>query len=286
MSSFFDLLRCLLCCSDEDDYYYYHDRTSHYRRNPSFQVEETEAAPSHYYTPTPRLSHLATSTSTSASFLPRYYSRDFGNSPDSPPNLSYKPPPPPPPQSTPTPPPPQYYSSNNNKPPVTSFISSYSSSKPTLSSSFNPSSSSPKKPPQPQPTSSSNSKPHPSSPKHPPHSSKPSSPKLPPVFKSILSPASSSSASNQTTYVCVEEDSLPVFIIPEDIKALIKNEIVPKVLNRPLSPTTYKDYFAALLYSEDFYLEVNNSYVNYMHKSDYHCAYLHTISNTLDLVMV
>lgn len=263
MSSFFDLLRCLLCCSDEDDYYY-RDRTSHYRRNPSFQVEETEAAPSHYYTPSPspspRLSHLATS----ASFLPHYYSRDFGNSPDSPPNLSYKPPPPP--QSTP-----QYYSSNNNKPPVTSFISSSSSSKPTLSSSYNPSSSSssPKKPPQPQPqpqpTSSSNSKPHPSSPKPPPHSSSPSSPKLPPVFKSILSPASSSSsASNQhtgdgkkTTYVCVEEDSLPVFIIPEDIKALIKNEIVPKVLNRPLSPTTYKDYFAALLYSEDFYLEVN-----------------------------
>ncbi|KAK9935759.1 hypothetical protein M0R45_022845 [Rubus argutus] len=215
MSSCFDLLRCLLCCSDEHDYYYQD------RRNHSFEVEETEAAPSHYYTPSPspRLSHLPTSSSSSASFLSHYYSRDFGNS------LLDHSPESPPPRSTPSPP--QYFASNSNKPPVTSFISSSSSSKPTLSSSFNPPSSSPKKPPQPQPTSSS-----------------------------------SSSASNQhqgdgkkTTYVCVEEDSLPVFIIPEDIKALIKNEIVPKVLNRPLSPTTYKDYFAALLYSEDFYLE-------------------------------
>ncbi|KAM5566386.1 putative RNA helicase SDE3 [Rosa sericea] len=267
MSGFFDLLRCLLCCSDEPDC---HRTSSHYTRNRFIDTadEEAQVAPSHYYTsssspspsPSPRLSHLPTSTSTS--FQSHYYSRDFGNSLlHSPPTSSYKPPP----QSTPTPTPPasQYYSSNN-KPPVTSFISSSSSSKPTPSSTIKPSSSSPKKPPQP---TSSNSKPNPSSQKPPPHSSSPSSPKLPPVYKSILSLASSSSSSSsnvinqhqqdgkKTAYVCVEEDPLPVFMIPEDIKALIKNQIVPKVLNRPLSPTTYKDYFAALLYSEDFYLE-------------------------------
>ncbi|PRQ41434.1 putative RNA helicase SDE3, P-loop containing nucleoside triphosphate hydrolase [Rosa chinensis] len=258
MSCFFDLLRCLLCCSDEPDF---HRTSSRYTRN-----RFVDTADLHYYDPipSPRGSHLPTSTS----FQPEYYSRDFVNSllhsPASPSTTSsYKPPPP---QSTTPPPASQYYSSNN-KPPVTSFISSSSSSKPTLSSTIKPSSSSSKKPPQPRPQpTSSNSKPNPSSQKPPSHSSSPSSPKLPPVYKSILSPASSSSFSpnvtsqhqqdgKKTAYVCVEEDPLPVFMIPEDIKALIKNKIVPKVLIRPLSPTTYKDYFAALLYSEDFYLE-------------------------------
>lgn len=50
---------------------------------------------------------------------------------------------------------------------------------------------------------------------------------------------------------------MPIFTIPEDIKGLIKNDIVPKVLDQPLSPMTYKDYFAALLYAEEFYLEVS-----------------------------
>ncbi|GLT72010.1 hypothetical protein SLA2020_439840 [Shorea laevis] len=31
--------------------------------------------------------------------------------------------------------------------------------------------------------------------------------------------------------------------------------MVPAVLKQPLSPSTYKHYFAALLYAEDFYLE-------------------------------
>ncbi|KAK9935758.1 hypothetical protein M0R45_022844 [Rubus argutus] len=246
MSSFFDLLRCLLCCSDEPDYY--QDQTSHYyRRNPF-----------HYYTPSlsPRLSHLARKQSKGEGSLCMGNSL-FHRSPDSPPNSSYQPPTP---QSTSTPTPPQYCSSNN-KPAATSFTGSSSSSKPTLASPFILSSSSPKKPPQPQPqpSSSCNSRPHPPSPKPTAYSSFPSSQKLPPAFKSILSPASSSNEhrgdGKKTTYVCVEEDSLPVFMIPEDIKALIKNDIVPKVLNRPLSPTTYKDYFAALLYSEDFYWE-------------------------------
>ncbi|PRQ41436.1 putative RNA helicase SDE3, P-loop containing nucleoside triphosphate hydrolase [Rosa chinensis] len=120
-------------------------------------------------------------------------------------------------------------------------------------------------------TSKPSSSSTPSSPKPAPSiyfslsSPSPSSPKRPPVFKSVLCPASSFSNNDdiiqqqrdrkKTAYVCVEEDSLPVFTIPEDIKTLIKNETVPKVLNCSLSPTTYKDYFAALLYSEDFFLE-------------------------------
>lgn len=72
----------------------------------------------------------------------------------------------------------------------------------------------------------------------------PSSLKLPPIFKPILSPAS-----GKKNYVWVEKDPLPIFTIPEDIKGLIKNVVVPKVLDQPLSPMTYKDYFAALLYA-------------------------------------
>ncbi|KAK9931494.1 hypothetical protein M0R45_018768 [Rubus argutus] len=55
----------------------------------------------------------------------------------------------------------------------------------------------------------------------------PSSLRLPPIFKPILSPAS-----GKKNYVWVEKDSLPIFTIPEDIKGLIKNDIVPKVLNQ------------------------------------------------------
>ncbi|KAJ4974747.1 hypothetical protein NE237_007921 [Protea cynaroides] len=32
-------------------------------------------------------------------------------------------------------------------------------------------------------------------------------------------------------------------------------DIVPEVLKKPVSPSTYRDYFAALLYAEDFYTE-------------------------------
>ncbi|PRQ54840.1 putative RNA helicase SDE3, P-loop containing nucleoside triphosphate hydrolase [Rosa chinensis] len=158
-----------------------------------------------------------------------------------------------PPSSAASPQPPAY----SSKPPASPACSSKPPSSPVS--------------PQP-PAYSSKPSSSPSSPKHPPThfsipspSPPPSPPKCPPVFKSVLRPASSSSnnddiSQNQqygkrTAYVCVEEDPLPVFMIPEDVEALIKKEIAPKVLNRPLSPTTYKDYFAALLYSEDFYLE-------------------------------
>ncbi|XP_063937159.1 probable RNA helicase SDE3 [Daucus carota subsp. sativus] len=75
--------------------------------------------------------------------------------------------------------------------------------------------------------------------------------------KPILAPAPSSSTLNQakSQYNVVEQGSTPLFVIPEDIKGLIRKDIVPGVLKKPLSPQTYKDYFEALLYAEDYYLE-------------------------------
>uniref|UniRef100_A0A6N2ME79 Helicase MOV-10-like beta-barrel domain-containing protein n=1 Tax=Salix viminalis TaxID=40686 RepID=A0A6N2ME79_SALVM len=72
-------------------------------------------------------------------------------------------------------------------------------------------------------------------------SSKPSSSssKQLPSFKRTLSLASPNS----------------IYAVPKDIEDLLKRDIVPQVLNELLSPSTYKDYFAALLYAEDFYTE-------------------------------
>ncbi|KAJ6737058.1 RNA HELICASE SDE3-RELATED [Salix viminalis] len=68
----------------------------------------------------------------------------------------------------------------------------------------------------------------------------PSSSKQLPSFKRTLSLASPNS----------------IYAVPKDIEDLLKRDIVPQVLNELLSPSTYKDYFAALLYAEDFYTEV------------------------------
>jgi helicase MOV-10 len=54
----------------------------------------------------------------------------------------------------------------------------------------------------------------------------------------------------------VQKGMSPIYAIPKDIEDLIKRDKVPGVLNEPLSLSTYKDYFAALLYAEDFYIEV------------------------------
>ena len=54
----------------------------------------------------------------------------------------------------------------------------------------------------------------------------------------------------------VESDTLPLYIVPEDVKDSIKKGFVPEVLEKILSPSRYKDYFSALLYAEDFYHEV------------------------------
>ncbi|KAL5993408.1 hypothetical protein ACLOJK_014332 [Asimina triloba] len=48
---------------------------------------------------------------------------------------------------------------------------------------------------------------------------------------------------------------LPTYEIPENFEDAIKRDKVPEVLKRPLSPSIYRDHFAALLYAEDYYLE-------------------------------
>ncbi|KAK4841496.1 hypothetical protein QYF36_005446 [Acer negundo] len=72
-----------------------------------------------------------------------------------------------------------------------------------------------------------------------------------------LSPTSSgiTDKKNKMKYELCENDPLPIYIIPNDIKDLIEKDIVPGVLYKPLSPSTYKDYFSALLYAEDYYIE-------------------------------
>ncbi|KAM3684227.1 hypothetical protein ACJW31_11G028100 [Castanea mollissima] len=79
--------------------------------------------------------------------------------------------------------------------------------------------------------------------------------KQPPVFKPILhtDPNNVTNEGSKTTYVC--EKGAPIYAIPEDIKGHIERDIAPQVLKQSLSPSTYKAYFAALLYAEDYYLE-------------------------------
>lgn len=81
-----------------------------------------------------------------------------------------------------------------------------------------------------------------------PDSSPTFSPKSPPIFKKTQK--------NKTKHVLVKKRALPLYIVPKHIKKLIKRDIVPIVLRKPLSPLTYKDYFATLLYAEDYYFEV------------------------------
>ncbi|XP_008223835.1 PREDICTED: probable RNA helicase SDE3 [Prunus mume] len=136
--------------------------------------------------------------------------------------------------------------SSSSKLPQSTFVNSSSSKLSTSSS----------KPPQASSKSHSSSPNPPTSPKPSPSSGPPvPSTEFPPIFKQVLSPASSNviNEKGEKNYVCV--DIVPIFTIPEDIKDLIKNDIVPKVLKQPVSPTTYKDYFAALLYAEEFYHE-------------------------------
>ena len=81
----------------------------------------------------------------------------------------------------------------------------------------------------------------------------------------ISSPTSSglTDKKNKMKYELCENDPLPIYIIPKDIKDLIEKVIVPGVLYKPLSPSTYKDYFAALLYAEDYYIEVHQMIILY-----------------------
>ncbi|XP_022141690.1 probable RNA helicase SDE3 [Momordica charantia] len=74
-----------------------------------------------------------------------------------------------------------------------------------------------------------------------------------------LRPASSSKT-NPHEYVLDANSSLPLYLIPRDVEDLIKNDIVPQVLRKPLSPLTYKSGFAALLHAEDFYYKKWSNY--------------------------
>ncbi|GLT30932.1 hypothetical protein SLA2020_057050 [Shorea laevis] len=150
---------------------------------------------------------------------------------------------------------------------------SSTSTKPSAAS-INPQSSSPKLPSSSGPSSSSSSlfpsfkqtlgpssaavrNPQSSYPK-PPSSTGPSSSSLLPSSKPTLV-TSFAAVSNHLDkdskgkYIQVENDSLHFYTIPGNIENLTKKDIVPELLKKPLSPSTYKDYFATLLYAEDFY---------------------------------
>lgn len=105
----------------------------------------------------------------------------------------------------------------------------------------------------------SQSSPKPLFPGSPEHFSS-ESPKPPPIStKPTLSPLSNStSQQKKNNYVWVEKSGSTTYIFPEDIKCLIQKDILPGVLKSPLSSSTYKDYFHALLYAEDCHLEVIN----------------------------
>lgn len=89
--------------------------------------------------------------------------------------------------------------------------------------------------------------------------SPPSSPKLPPTLRRAYS-SHARDQRGKSFYSWIQKGSLPIYKVPNNIKALIKKDIVPKVLHQPLSPLTYKNYFAALLYAEEVYLEKWKNY--------------------------
>ncbi|KAL5543099.1 hypothetical protein UlMin_010809 [Ulmus minor] len=82
----------------------------------------------------------------------------------------------------------------------------------------------------------------------------PSYPKLRPKLREIQSSEPDENEEQQKNYGLIEKDSLPIYRIPKRIRVLIEKDIVPKVLHKPLSSSSYRDYFAALLYAEEFYL--------------------------------
>ncbi|KAK4594673.1 hypothetical protein RGQ29_018386 [Quercus rubra] len=144
-------------------------------------------------------------------------------------------------------------SQSSSKPPPFSSSPSPSSLKTPVdsSTSYASSSSTSYKPPQSSPSGVPySSKPPPSS-----YGPSPSSTKQPPAFKPILhaAPNEVTNEEGKTTYAWEKGEA--IYAIPEDIKGLVKRDIAPQVLKQPLSPSTYKAYFAALLYAEDYYLE-------------------------------
>ena len=104
--------------------------------------------------------------------------------------------------------------------------------------------------PPPPPVSSSSS----SSSKTPPSFPKPLQASTKPTL--CLAPSTPTKSQAKNNYISVEKGTSPVYAIPEDLKDLFKNDVVPGVLKKPLSLSTYKDFFDALLFAEDFYIEV------------------------------
>lgn len=107
------------------------------------------------------------------------------------------------------------------------------------------------------PSSSSSSPVLPNPPKSSPKPSASSLKGPPPTFKPVLYPTTTTPGNEERkqSYI-LEKGTSPIFAIPEYIKGQIKENIVPEILKQPLSPSTYKAYFTALLYAEEFYLEV------------------------------
>ncbi|ERN09390.1 hypothetical protein AMTR_s00029p00036900 [Amborella trichopoda] len=58
-----------------------------------------------------------------------------------------------------------------------------------------------------------------------------------------------------------KQEKLLVYGIPKEVRVLIEKEEVPEVLEKPLSAMNYSEYFAALLYAEDIYLETWSDFV-------------------------
>ncbi|XP_010031939.1 probable RNA helicase SDE3 [Eucalyptus grandis] len=123
-----------------------------------------------------------------------------------------------------------------------------SETKPPISAHLNPNVAKPHRPSnEPSSSQSPSSKTTSASPEAQEHSAK--------QYKPVLRAVSSASPNQPKETVYVQKDTSPIYNIPEDIKDLIERDIVPGVLKKPLSPSTYRDYFAALLYAEDFYIE-------------------------------
>ncbi|CAN0909029.1 Probable RNA helicase SDE3 [Linum grandiflorum] len=93
-------------------------------------------------------------------------------------------------------------------------------------------------------------------PSSPPYTSEVKS-SLTDTVKPTIRLASSSSTDRQTRaeYIWVQKGKSPVYDVPQNVESLIDQDKVPEVLRRPLSASSYRKYFAALLYAEDSYLK-------------------------------
>ncbi|PKU73331.1 putative helicase MOV-10 isoform X2 [Dendrobium catenatum] len=91
-------------------------------------------------------------------------------------------------------------------------------------------------------------------------------PILSPSLIKVASPDSSSSSNSSSPSSLLEcgisnRRVLPKYEIPKFLEKMIRNDIVPPVLTCPVSPSTYCDFFATLLYAEDYYIEKWNKYL-------------------------